>query len=528
MVVTADAFTSVSTESPGRDVGNGPFQKGKQQSGRLTPSQLWHSSPTTTDEESSIDNEVQQQHLVLVGGGHAHAQVLKALRARPKHLKVTAIDPQAAATYSGMVPGCIAGLYTPEQTQIDVEALSQWAGLDFICDSVVDIDFEKKLVYTKGGDKAIEYDAISLDIGSTSRQADSLPGVRQYSIATRPISSLVKRLRAEIAGATDLHSDPRVVIVGGGIAGIELAMSVQSQFINVAGRAPHTTLLNAGSMLLPDETERVRDALHAILKEKDITIHHRVMVKRVEEDCVVLDEDHKNIIPFDYCIWSTGAAAHPLAWHLQEKRGLDGTEHGWIKVDQNLQSTSHEGVFAAGDCAHIVRSDGQKSPPKAGVYAVRAGPVLVQNLTRYLEALRMNKKAQLQEYHPQDDFMKLLVCGSRRAFGIRFGLPLYGHWVLKMKDAIDRGFMQLFENLSDNEPIHIGEYDTSQYDTNDPLADVELPTPEAAAQLIQSSDDDCDWKQAWFVMRKMTQNNDYRAKVLKCIELCDSQFGSFR
>ena len=173
-----------------------------------------------------------------------------------------------------------------------------------------------------------------------------------------------------------------------------------------------------------------------------------------------------------------------------------------------------------------MRPDGQ-AVPKAGVYAVRAGPVLLPNLISYLEAQQPpedhfsnQSSADLQSYHPQDDFMKLIVCGKEKALGLRFGLTLYGKWVLRMKDAIDQQFMALFQDLpTDTSFIEPGAYDLSQYDAaaaTDPLVSVELPkTPSDAAQLLQRTDDDVPWKQAWLVLRTMTQNATYREQVLE-------------
>lgn len=550
MVVTpTDAFTSRTM-----DLHRHHFLPKQQNDQNFRQKALWQAYPATTDDESSVDNEslaqtTPHQHLVLIGGGHAHAQVLKALRNRPlDQLRVTLIDPQAEATYSGMVPGCIAGLYDARDTQIDIRALAEWAHLDFVQDRVIDIDFDQKLVYTRGNPndnddvQPLAYDAVSIDIGSTSRHMDdgNVPGVRQYTIPTRPIADLVRRLQTaaneyttKMKDSREHSSSPlvpcRLVVVGGGVAGIELACAVHTQFTQATGETPHTTILNAGSMLLPDASAEARQRLHKILQERGIAVQHRAMVNRVEETCVVLETQSgqsampaAKTVPFDHCIWATGAAAHPLAWHLQHVRGLDVTNHGWIQVDEHLQSTSHEGVFAAGDCAHIVRSDGQPAPPKAGVYAVRAGPVLVQNLIRYLENLQQCKQSaqttpKLEVYRPQEDFMKLIVVGSDRALGLRFGLALYGKWVLQMKDAIDQGFMRLFQNLPNDVPRREGEYDTSQYDANDPLALVNLPKPSEAASLIQRTDDEVNWKEAWLVLRTMTNNEDYRQQVLEHI-----------
>ena len=70
---------------------------------------------------------MEKKRLVIIGGGHAHVQVIKALNAtsRPSNLDVTLIDLQSSASYSGMVPGCVSKLYTLDQVQIALDALAE-------------------------------------------------------------------------------------------------------------------------------------------------------------------------------------------------------------------------------------------------------------------------------------------------------------------------------------------------------------------------------------------------------------------
>jgi hypothetical protein len=231
---------------------------------------------------------------------------------------------------------------------------------------------------------------------------------------------------------------------------------------------------------------------------------------------------------------------------------LDMTEDGWIEVSNTLQSTSHPFVFAAGDCASIrvaddcdnerKRSERGSQPqhyfetrrvvPKAGVYAVRAGPILIENLTRYLDQLchasspdSVEPPRPLVGYHPQDDFLKLVVCDVEEALGFRFGLALRGRWVWRLKDRIDRTFMDLFrvessttvgrDGDADTGPAPSTPYDTAQYDSTID-ADPTLPTlePRDAAVLLQHQDDEVDFLLAWKVLRTMASDRDYRDAVL--------------
>lgn len=488
-----------------------------------------HMSSTPTSNGKSM------QRLVLVGGGHGHVQVIKALNrlSRPASVHVTLIDPQESASYSGMVPGCVSKLYTPEQTLIHLRPLAEWASIDYMKRSVVDVDPEKRKIYLNNNDSddddttaCVEYDAVSFDIGSATRGLDETPGAAEYTIPTRPISDLVKRIADEEEvlktklenGSWRKEDGAHVVVVGGGAAGIELSLAMRARwsylFANEDGRGSSSTLkvtlLDSGDELLPNETLPCRQALRKVLSDRNIDVQHQAQVQEITKDEVTLENGQK--IPYSHIVWATGANRHPLSDKLRE-RGIAVSDRGWIRVGPTLQSVSHPEIFAAGDCCTIEGlADNKPSPPKAGVYAVRAGPILIENLTGYLAGKSQDA---LTQYNPQSDFLKLLMAGDGTALGFRFGLPLFGKWVWLLKDNIDVMFMDLFQakNLPVlNESKTGDKLDTSQYDA----AEDNKPrlVPKEAADLLLRTDDDADFQAAWSVLRNMMKDEEYKNNVL--------------
>jgi selenide,water dikinase len=131
--------------------------------------------------------------------------------------------------------------------------------------------------------------------------------------------------------------------------------------------------------------------------------------------------------PSDTTLLVTGAAA--AAW--PGASGLAVDERGFIAINEHLQSVSHPEVFAAGDCASM-----RAHPrPRSGVYAVRAGPVLADNLLRALAG------QPLRGYVPQRRALYLLATGPRHAVASWGPLTLAGNWVWRWKDRIDRRFI---------------------------------------------------------------------------------------
>lgn len=479
---------------------------------------------TSSSRVMACDSE--QQRLLLVGGGHAHIQVIKALNCyvRPTSLNITLIDRVCKASYSGMVPGCLAGVYQPEETQIDLAAVCQWAGTTFIKGELTDINLEsKRAIYRREDGSQLHqepFDVISLDLGSASRDLSSVPGAYDHTIPTRPIQKLVEhatKMRNKWKKADSIT--PNLVVVGGGVAGIELAMSIAGRWKAEGPNKPfQCTILDSGTELLPDESIEARDQLQEVLVDIGITVIHGVKVKEVSEEKVFLASSISATTPdsifYTDCIWATGAGSHQLAKNLAAA-GLSLSEQGWIRVGPTFQSISHPFVFAAGDCAQVeLGESGKRGLPKAGVFAVRAGPVLVENLIRQVSY----DQTQLIEYQPQSEYMKLLVCGAGKALGFRFGLAFYGRWVMQMKDAIDRSFMGQFreDNLPDPAVLRVGVYDTSQFDFA--KNDTKIPSVCDAANLLQRNDDDVDFREAWSILRAMAGDPEYCSAVKSVAE----------
>jgi hypothetical protein len=128
------------------------------------------------------------------------------------------------------------------------------------------------------------------------------------------------------------------------------------------------------------------------------------------------------------------AGAAPQGWLTET--GLD-LHDGFVTVNEHLRSTSHPTVYAAGDCAHFAPDP----TPKAGVYAVRAAPVLARNLAADLAG------RQRRAFRPQKDFLKLISMGGKMAVAEKRGLSISGPALWRWKDRIDARFMEKLRDL---------------------------------------------------------------------------------
>ena len=99
-----------------------------------------------------------------------------------------------------------------------------------------------------------------------------------------------------------------------------------------------------------------------------------------------------------------------------------------------MQSTSHDFVFASGDCASIVNNPNQK----AGVFAVRAAPFLYRNIKNYISSKKLIK------YNPQKNFLQALTIDNKKALLFRGNFSIYGIFPWLFKDFVDRSFIKKF------------------------------------------------------------------------------------
>ena len=369
-----------------------------------------------------------KRRLVLVGGGHAHVQVLRSLVMRPQpDVEVTLIVDDPVAVYSGMVPGLVAGQYSPHDVAIDLVPLARRAGAAVVLEPADRVDAHRREVCFSSERPAVPFEVCSLNIGSTVAHTE-LPGVRPLAVPTRPIQDLNQRLDAHLQACQKDVVD--VVVVGAGAAGVELAFAVEAR-LSGEDRAHRVTLVSARAPRVGGGIRGLRRVRNA-LSERNIQLREGNAVVAVHPDSVDLEDGA--CLPADLVLWSTGAAAHSLG----RRSGLPTDAQGFVQTMSTLEVVDHPGIFASGDCA--VLADGP-AVPRAGVYAVRAGPILVHNL------LVARERQQHIPYRPQKTYLALLNTCDGGAIGTKGSWVWEGRWLGRLKHWIDSQFVQKFQVL---------------------------------------------------------------------------------
>ena len=389
--------------------------------------------------------------IVLVGGGHSHVGVLKSFGMQPiPGVRLTLICTDMHTPYSGMLPGYVAGHYDYDQVHIDLSRLAAFAGARLYKDEVIGIDRANQKVICKNR-PAVPYDQLSINIGSTP-QLGNVPGAAENAVAVKPIQRFNDRWVALVERVKNHLGKTTIAVVGAGAGGVELTLAMQFRLRNelkALGRNPDELafhIFTATADILPTHNAGVRKRFDDVLAKRGVVVHRSAEVKEVSKGS--LKASTGEVLNADEIIWVTRAGGAP--WLKQTGLALDA--EGFIQVQDTLQTVTDPNIYAAGDIASMVNYKLEK----AGVFAVRQGKPLTENLRRAVSG------TPLQAYRPQTTWLALISTGDQYAVASRGWLGFAGAWVWQWKDWIDQRFMRKFSEF--------------------PEMDAHSPTPIASSQ----------------------------------------------
>lgn len=394
------------------------------------------------------------RRLVLAGVGHASLEVLRRFSARRlAGIDLTVISPGPLHLYSGMVPGYLRGTYRMEEIAVEVAPLVRAAGGRLLLGRAVGLDPGRRLVKVVeaaddglsvvddgvgegGGGREVPYDLVAFAVGSDAVGAGAAAARGGGAVLScKPIGRAIELRRRLDLLAGEGQPPATVAVVGGGAAGVEIALAAEGRLGTSAARH-RVLLLEAGPAILADRPPRLRRRAEEVLKRRGVELRTGSRVVEVNPPDAAAAPPGRAVLRLsggeevscDLVVWVTAATG----WPLFREAGLPLDSREFLLVDGALRSAADPRVFAAGDCATLAAYPGTA---KAGVYAVREGPVLAR-------ALRAALAGEPQpRYRPQRGFLVILNTGDGRALLSYRGFVSYGRWALRLKDRIDRGFV---------------------------------------------------------------------------------------
>lgn len=337
-----------------------------------------------------------EPRLLLAGGGHTHALLLCRWAMQPRwrpRAQISLINRCGTALYSGMVPGLVAGLYRPEEVEIDLRQLCAAAGVRFIGADIDGLDLARQHVLLADR-PPLPWDWLSLNVGAVSHPPAGERGVK-------PLEPFLDWL-------SGLQAGEALRLRGGGMAAVELALALGRRGVGC-------------ELLLRGQRLGLGSAAANRLGER-LLQRAGVAVRRQS--------------PAEFPAQLACTGSYAPAWLAAAGLPCE-PDSGRVFTSRTLQVEGQSRIFATGDCG-VIRDHGR---PPSGVWAVRAAPTLATNLRRALQA------RPLRHWRPQPRALQLLGDGGAQA-GEPQAMAIWGPWALgpspwlwRWKAWIDRRFM---------------------------------------------------------------------------------------
>ena len=371
--------------------------------------------------------------VVLLGVGHTNAHVLRMWKMNPiSDANLVCVSNFPVATYSGMMPGVLAGQYPPEDMEIDLVRLCRSANARLVLGEVNGLDVDKQEL--QFADRPpLKFDQLSIGVGSVPTFEDVEVTSDENLFAIKPMQTFLERLEARL-DQFEKDSEIRVSIVGGGIGSIETAFCLKKKLTD-EGRAHAISLVTRSSRIGKGLANSTQKLIEAQLEEKGIELIADRSVIEINADNIRLGT--QKLIETDLIIWGTGA----IAPKLLEALPIEKDNRGFIATRPTLQTINNDVIYAVGDSGTITGSE----TDKAGVFAVRQGPILWQNIRNHIDGDR-----RMAPYEPQLDYLKLINTADGKSIAQRKGKGFYATWCWWLKDRIDKKFMEMYQ---DYEPM---------------------------------------------------------------------------
>jgi len=219
----------------------------------------------------------------------------------------------------------------------------------------------------------IDYDYLVLAIGSISNDFNT-PGIKDNCIfldsptqAHKFRNKLLNQL-LRIQRLPNKDSEVRIAIVGGGATGVELSAELHHAvaeihnygFDAVTSSRLKVTLIEAGPRILPALPERISASAHGELVKLSVNVKLNTMITSATKEG--LQTKDGEIISAELMVWAAGIKVPDFMANIA---GLETNRINQLHVNEFLQSTRDECIFAIGDCAQFISADGSRVPPRA-------------------------------------------------------------------------------------------------------------------------------------------------------------------
>ncbi|HKT06777.1 MAG TPA: FAD-dependent oxidoreductase [Gemmatimonadaceae bacterium] len=344
---------------------------------------------------------------------------------------MTVVDPRPIHSYVPLAHEVTGGVRDAEELRFDAAGFCKAIGAEWMQGAVSTLDREKQVVGLADG-RSVPYDRLVIAIGSVP----NLPEPFARSPAVIPAkfvddaAALRRRLHVlRVSGASVL----RVVVVGGGITGVEWSAELASG--RVDGSRVATTLVCDTSRLLPTFARSVSQRAAAELSSNGVELLLGRHATGLSRDHVLLEGG--TAVPCDVVVWAGGVRPHPVVATF----GLPVTADGHLIVNARLEVEGDPAIRAIGDCVRVVEGGREWPTTMRAIEAIWQGAALARLMDP--DPKRVPKPHKLHR-----DFSYGISLGRRRAAIVNGRFILGGRAVVAFRRLLQWGYYRRMQRVA--------------------------------------------------------------------------------
>lgn len=331
-----------------------------------------------------------------------------------------------------------AGTLHHDRVRYDIRDVIDRSKVEFIQDSVVEINKDEKKVILEKDEVAYDYLVIAL---GGEPETFGIKGLKEYAFGITSVnSSRQLREHIEYQFATynmeeEKNDDRLTIVVGGaGFTGIEFLGELSNRVpelcheYDVDFHKVKIICVEAAPTVLPGFDPELVNYAVSQLERKGVEFLIGTAIKEATPDGIFVGkgEEEPREIKAGTVVWAAGVRGNSII----EKSGFEAMR-GRVKVQPDLRVPGFDDVFIIGDSSLVINEEINRPYPPTAQIAMQQGELCARNIA----ALVRNK----QELETFTFDNKGTVCslGEDDAIGMVFGKKLTGAKASFMKKVVD-------------------------------------------------------------------------------------------